>query len=141
MSDIEQADQHPPVPVPVPVPQELGEPGQQVASIVRAVATGIGLWAGPLPNPADLQAYEDTLPGFADRIVTHFEREQKGRQRYKMTELWLRYCAVLLGVGGAIWGVYLGRGALAVGALAGGVGVGVAFPAVKRLLDHKGDKD
>ncbi len=134
MSEIERTDADP------PAAAELGEQGQHVASIVRAVVTGVGLWAGPLPNPADLQAYEAALPGSADRIFTHFENEQKGRHRYRMTELWLRYVAVILGVGGAIWGMYLGREAVAVVALAGGVGVAAAFPAVKRLLNHKGNR-
>ena len=121
------------------VPPELGEPSQQVASIVRAVVTGIGLWAGPLPNPADLQAYEAILPGAADRVFTTHEREQEGRHRYRMTELWLRYAVLAFGVAGAIWGVYLGREAVAVAALAGGVGIGVAYPVAKRLLDRKED--
>ena len=58
-----------------------------------------------------------------------------------MAELWLRYSVLALGVGGAMWGMYLGRESLAVVALAGGVGLGVAFPTLKRLLDQKGNKD
>jgi len=94
-----------------------------------------------LPPPADFEAYEATLPGFADRIVTHFECEQENRHRYRMTELWLRYTVLALGVAGAVWGVYLGREAFAVAALAGGVGVGVAYPIARRLLDRKEGKE
>ena len=137
MAEIERVAADPPVPVPL----ELGEQGQHVASIVQAVITSIGLWAGPLPNPSDFQAYETTLPGAANRILSHFEREQKERHRYRTAELWLRYSILALGVGGAIWGMYLGRESLAVVALAGGVGLGVAVPTLKRLLDQKGNKD
>ena len=123
-----------------PAPPELGEAEQQVASIVQAVVTSIGLWAGPLPNPADFQAYEDTLPGAANRILSHFEREQRGRHVYRMVELCLRYGVVAVGVLGAVWGMYLGREALAVGALAGGLGVGAAIAALQRFMNRRGDK-
>ena len=137
MAEIEQVAAD----TPDPVTPALGEQDDQVASIVQAVITGIGLWAGPLPNPADFQAYENTLSGAADRILSHFEREQKARHRYRMVELCFRYGVVALGVTGAIWGMYLGREALAVGALAGGLGIGAGLPALQRLLDRRGDKE
>ena len=33
-------------------------------------------WAGPLPPPNDVQAYENMLPGAADRILTLAEKQQ-----------------------------------------------------------------
>lgn len=38
-------------------------------------------YEGPLPPPSHLRAYEDVLPGLADRIVTMAETEQRLRDR------------------------------------------------------------
>lgn len=47
---------------------------------VREVVTQ-AIFSGPLPPPALLAHYEQTLPGLADRIATMAEKEQKVRHR------------------------------------------------------------
>ena len=44
-------------------------------------------WNAPLPPPGALQAYEDVLPGTADRILVAFEQQEEHRQYMEKTAL------------------------------------------------------
>jgi uncharacterized membrane protein len=44
-------------------------------------------FSGPLPPPVDLQAYENTLPGLAERIVVMAETEQRERIKQESAQL------------------------------------------------------
>ena len=43
-------------------------------------------WSAPMPPPAVLQRYEETLPGAADRILTMAEKQQDHRQEQERTQ-------------------------------------------------------
>ncbi len=45
------------------------------------------LFSGPLPHPEFFQAYEQTLPGAADRILAMAENQQKHRHSQQSTRL------------------------------------------------------
>ena len=46
---------------------------EAVAKPTREIVQQRTSWSGPLPNPKDLQAYEEIVPGAADRIITMAE--------------------------------------------------------------------
>jgi uncharacterized membrane protein len=71
---------------------------------------------GPLPLPAELQAYERALPGLADRIVKMAETEgdeRRSREQYKLTtERVSLYVAAILVLGcfaGGFWAILKGK--------------------------------
>jgi len=72
----------------VPKNSDLGELKQKIAELPEEdrvqilrqlgqenVVSTATLHSGPLPDPADFQAYEDTCPGAADRILAMAENE------------------------------------------------------------------
>lgn len=103
-------------------------------------------YSGPLPRPSDLQAYEDTLPGVADRIVSMAEREQVHRHEAEDTDRvnefrlarfgqwgFISFIAVCLGT--AIWQFSIGQG------ISGGVAiVTAAIPSLEKLLTGRKGK-
>ncbi len=77
----------------VPKNSDLGELKQKIAELPEEdrvqilrqlgqenVVSTATLHSGPLPDPADFQAYEDTCPGAADRILAMAENEQAIRR-------------------------------------------------------------
>jgi len=44
-------------------------------------------WEGPLPPPAVLRQYNETMPGAMERILTMAEREAAARHNYDATQL------------------------------------------------------
>ena len=59
-----------------PVVQETGGSSVEVLREVRVRSTS---WSGPLPAPADLQLFEEIVPGAADRILTLTEKQSEHR--------------------------------------------------------------
>ena len=59
-----------------PVVQETGGTSVEVLREVRVRSTS---WSGPLPAPADLQLFEEIVPGAADRILTLTEKQSEHR--------------------------------------------------------------
>lgn len=71
-------------------------------------------YVGPLPEPADLQAYDLIVPGAAERIVSAFERQSAHRQELEQTVVsgserraglgqWLAFVVLMSGViGGSV---------------------------------------
>lgn len=53
----------------------LSDAGMDVEMVFRSFMSH----SGPLPAPADLEAYERIMPGLAERIVARSEREQTHR--------------------------------------------------------------
>ena len=111
---------------PVPVhPEEAGRPhlelptDQQAAAAV-GVETQIQIapasaFSGPLPHPEFFQAYEHTLPGAADRILTMAEKQQEHRHSQQLVRLTLdgtrercgQWMGFLIAASGIIGGVTL----------------------------------
>lgn len=105
------------------------KPQQRAASVVlheQAVT-----WAGPLPPPATLAAYEQSMQGLAERIVRMTEDEQRKRLRAGTRGQWLAFSAVVAIVGGAVACAALGATAIGC-ALAGATIVGVVSAFLRR---------
>ena len=67
-------------------PVRIGQLSEEVVGILetlpedqRTVVYGALSFSGPIPPPAMYSAYEDVLPGSADRIMTMAEKEQDHR--------------------------------------------------------------
>lgn len=90
---------------------------EPVASLPESVETqveithtqSIELSAGPLPHPDFFQAYENTLPGAADRILAIAETQQQHRHEQQSARLrsdesresrgqWIAFTVVLTGI-------------------------------------------
>lgn len=65
--------------------------------------------SGPIPSAAQFKAYENTLPGSADRILSMAEREQRYRHVYDERSLNLEYRYSTTGL---IFGFLLAAGSL-----------------------------
>lgn len=59
-----------------PVVQETGSTSVEVLREVRVRSSS---WSGPLPSPADLQLFEEIIPGAANRILTLTEKQSEHR--------------------------------------------------------------
>ena len=95
MSDVGE-----PKPSDRPVVQETGSTSIEV---LREVSVRSISWSGPLPSPADLQLFEEIVPGAADRLLTLTEKQSEHRmvlERSVVSEnleqsklgLWLGFC-------------------------------------------------
>ena len=62
------------------------EPGQLARREEAQAVSVVAHWSGPLPPPAELQAYENALPGCAERIVAMAESQAQHRQRLEWAE-------------------------------------------------------
>jgi len=67
--------------LPAPLREALSQPGvsPQLVSMTLA-AFSASSWADPLPPADQIRAYEEVLPGSADRILAMAERQQEHRQ-------------------------------------------------------------
>lgn len=91
------------------------------------------VFSGPLPSPDDIARYEQILPGAAERIMAHAEREQAHRHQhddralaaeisYSRLGMWLGATALFTCIGAATICAFIGEPGVAI-AIAG---VGVA---------------
>lgn len=82
-------------------------------SVVAAAFSAFASYQGPLPPAAEMKAYEDILPGAADRILAMAEGQARHRQDLEKKAvyggssrawwgLWLGFIIALLVLGGAI---------------------------------------
>ena len=90
--------------------QESGT-NPQILSMVAAFSAS--MYAGPLPPPDQLKAYENIVPGSADRIIKMAENQAEHRQEIEKV-------AVKGGNSRSWWGLWLGF-SIAVIALAASV--------------------
>jgi len=65
--------------LPAALRQALSQPGVSPEIVQMTVAAFAGFYAGPLPPAEQIRAYEDVLPGSADRILHMAERQQEHR--------------------------------------------------------------
>ncbi len=117
----------------LPKPQQPGGPTRaEFASLAQTVQQVVGVvhrtetsWKGPVPNPADLKAYEAIEPGLAARLIKMTENALEHRQSIesRATEATIgalragRWMAFLLGfllLGLAGYCAYLGEAATAI---------------------------
>ena len=119
------------------------ESDDRAKSELSITQTKIESYRGPLPQPAAIQAYEEILPGAADRIFTMAENEAKHRHEIESVSMELSSFelrsayqrsnrGLLLGaivaiviVAGGAYMAYLGEPAVG-GGVIGGTIVGLA---------------
>lgn len=104
--------------LPAPLREALSQPGvsPQLVSMTLA-AFSASSWAGPLPPADQIRAYEEVLPGSADRILAMAERQQEHRQN-------LERVTVDEAASRSRWGLRLG---FVLAILVIGVGAGAIF--------------
>jgi uncharacterized membrane protein len=66
--------------LPAPLREALKQPGVPPEVLQMTVAAFAASYSGPLPPAEQIRAYEDVLPGSADRILRMAERQQEHRQ-------------------------------------------------------------
>ena len=94
-------------------------------------------FAGPLPDPAHLREYENTLPGAAERIFAGWEVQYKHRQRLESRSQIFAFGTIILSISAGVICAALGQpwvgGAIAVAAV-----VGVSATSILRLFPRSG---
>lgn len=65
--------------LPAALQEALSQPGVPAELVQMTVAAFAGFYAGPLPPAEQIRAYEQVLPGSADRILRMAERQQEHR--------------------------------------------------------------
>lgn len=104
------------------IDKEVGpKKAEQVAEKVATVLSArMEMFLGPLPHPAHLAAYDEVVPGSAERIIAMAEGEQAHRHKWEKTEqksiniqgfvgLFLGALIVLAFIGGAIYCAMIGK--------------------------------
>lgn len=87
---------------------------QQSRGEVDEVSVEAVAWSGPLPPPSVLQAYEDIVPGAADRLLSMAERQMSHRihqeERVVRGDAWRSTLGIVVGfflsagiIGGGIY--------------------------------------
>jgi uncharacterized membrane protein len=95
-------------------PQKQMQPQQAQHQVSLPQTTIQGqFFAGPLPPPQELAAYEHITPGLADRIVSMAEKEQNTRHKITQRQNWAQ---IWITSAGQVFGFIL---ALAIIAIAG----------------------
>ena len=67
--------------LPAPLREALSQPGVPPQVVSMTVAAFSSSYAGPLPLAEQIRAYEEVLPGSADRILAMAEHQQSHRQK------------------------------------------------------------
>lgn len=98
---------------------------------------------GPLPPPSVLKAYDDVMPGLAERIINSWEAESSHRRRQEEREheleseylkktilqssvaMWMSFALCLIAIGGGMWAILQGMATEGVIAALGGMLVGI----------------
>lgn len=57
---------------------------------------------GPLPHPAHFAAYDETLPGAADRLLSMAEEQGRHRRRAETRGQWLAFLVGITVAGGGV---------------------------------------
>ena len=75
-------------------------PEEQKLQVVEQVHSTAMSYQGPLPHPKDLEQYEQTLPGAAERILSMAEKEQSIREKqasnfYKYKRLQVNWAGIV----------------------------------------------
>jgi len=94
-----------------------GQPGQPqpapilpAQGVVQIGQTTVALTTGPIPPPEQLRAYEQIVPGAANRILTMAEQEQKVRLSILSAQVrqsargqWMAFALALCFLAASIW--------------------------------------
>jgi len=104
--------------------------GQAAAASTTTIVSQTAKWSGPLPPPAQLQEFENVVPGSAERILAMAEKQLDHRTTAENKSLSANILATQRGqylgagvsavaIGGAAIAVYLGAHAVVSVALVG----------------------
>jgi len=103
--------------LPEPLREALSQPGVSPQLMSMTLAAFSAHYAGPLPPAEQIRAYEEVLPGAADRILAMAERQQEHRQALERN-------TVEEATNRSWWGLRLG---FVIAALVIGVGAAAIF--------------
>lgn len=110
--------------------QEAIQHAESATAAISVISAAFSQYQGPLPPASEMRAYEDVLPGSANRILQMAERQAAHRQQLEKT-------AVDGGSRRSWWGLWLGFGisviviaASVVLVLAGHNGAGIALASI-----------
>jgi uncharacterized membrane protein len=103
--------------LPAPLRDALSQPGVPPQLLSMTLAAFSASYSGPLPPAEQVRAYEEVLPGSADRILSMAERQQEHR-------LSLERVTVVEAAQRSRWGLRLG---FAIAVLVIGVGAAGIF--------------
>jgi uncharacterized membrane protein len=71
--------------LPAPLREALSQPGVPPSVVSMTLAAFSAFYTGPLPPAEQIRAYEEVLPGSADRILRMAEHQQEHRQGLEKT--------------------------------------------------------
>jgi uncharacterized membrane protein len=103
--------------LPAPLREALSQPGVPPQLVSMTLAAFSAFYTGPLPPADQIRAYEEVLPGSADRILSMAERQQEHRQS-------LEKVTIEGDAKRSWWGMRLG---FVIAVLVVGVGAGAIF--------------
>jgi uncharacterized membrane protein len=103
--------------LPAPLREALSQPGVSPQAVSMTLAAFAAIYSGPLPPADQIRAYEEVLPGSADRILAMAERQQDHRHS-------LERVAVDEAASRSRWGLRLG---FVIAVLVVGVGAAAIF--------------
>lgn len=116
--------------LPAPLREALSQPGVSPQLVSMTLAAFTASYVGPLPPAEQIRAYEEVLPGSADRILAMAERQQEHRQnleRVTVNEATNRsWWGLRLGFVIALVVIGVGAGAIFTGHALAGFGVIIA---------------
>lgn len=133
-------------PTPSGSQQPIGPDGKKIGSVVQRIEASA--WRGPLPSPDDLRAYENLVPGAAERLIKMAEKQSEHRRslerlviesgaRNSTIGVFVGFVIALVALALAGYAIYEGRSqtgtAIVMTTISGLVGVFV----IGKYLTHK----
>ncbi len=97
------------------------QPDTEPGNTITQVKAHFQQFSGPIPPPEMMRAYEDVLPGSADRILKMAEREQERQIDYDNRGLTLGFVAALVLIALSAYVVSMGFAWQSVGVVIGSI--------------------
>jgi uncharacterized membrane protein len=91
---------------PTDIESQSDAPIQQSNQLPNVQLQAYGLFSGPLPHPNIMERYESILPGAAERLFAHLEREQAFRFKIFKFNIVISLVYSLIVCGVAVFAIY-----------------------------------